>query len=285
MIRNRPRISVITPTLNGNAETLHRALQRQTWPPDEAQIVRGVQPVGRARQEAVRAAEGEVLLFLDDDAVPGQSDLVEQLVRPLLHDPTIGVTGVARVLPPDASWFQRRVAAEIPRTVNAVPHTVQESNPPLNGYGHSLITTTCCAMRRSVYEEAGGFCPDLITGEDTDLFYRIRQLGYRFVLIPNRWVEHPAPGSLPALLRKYHRYGIGHGQEARRRPEQRLGLPLPTPLHRAAFLLAASLWLLPNVFILYSPGFPHWRIGFRPLKALSTCAVAWGYAKAWREVK
>ncbi len=283
MIRTRPRISVITPTLNGNADLLRRALDAQTWPPDETQVVRGIRPVGRARQMAVQAARGDILLFLDDDAAPAQADLVEQLVQPLLHDPTIGVTGVVRVLPPGASWFQRRVAAEIPRTVNAVPHSVQESNPPLDGYGHSLITTTCCAMRRSVYEEAGGFCPDLITGEDTDLFYRIRRLGYRFVLIPNRWVEHPAPDSLPALLRKYYHYGIGHGQEARRRPEQRLGVPLPTPLHRAAFRLAASLWVLPNIFILYSPGFPYWRIGFRPLKALSTCAAAWGYARAWRE--
>jgi len=283
MTKTRPRIAAIIPSLNGNTAELQRALAAQTWPPDEVQVVQGVRPVGRARRCGVEATAGEVLFFIDDDARPGQSDLVERLVRPLLQDPSIGVTGVARILPPDASWFQRRVAAEIPRIVNAVPRAPLETNPPLVGYGHSLITTTCCAMRRTAYEEAGGFCPDLVTGEDTDLFYRMRRLGYRFLLIPDAWVEHPAPGNLPDLLRKYYRYGIGYGQEARQRPEQGIGPRLPTLLHRIAFMLAATLWLVPNVFVLYSYGYPHWELGFRPLKALSTYAVAWGYVQGWRK--
>lgn len=283
MDKTRPRIAAIVPSLDGEAAELQRALAAQTWTPDEVQVVSGVRPAGRARQQGVAATEGELLLFIDDDARPGRADLVERLVEPLLEDPTIGVTGAARVLPPDASRFQRRVAAEIPRVVNAVPSSPLESNPPLVGYGHSLVTTTCCCLPRTVYEEVGGLCEELVTGEDTDLFYRVRRLGYRFLLVPDVWVEHPAPASLPALLRKYYRYGIGYGQEARRRPEQNIGPRLPTPLHRAAFLLAATLWLVPNVFILYSYGYPRWELGFRPLKALSTHAVAWGYVRGWRK--
>jgi len=280
MVR-RPRVAAIIPTLSGDVEELRHALAMQTWPPDEIRVVQGVRPAGRARHQGVAATDSDVLLFIDDDARPGKADLVERLVRFLMEDPTIGVSGAARVLPPNASWFQRRVAAEIPRTVNAVPERPLETNPPLTGYGHSLITTTCCAMRRSVYEEAGGFCEELVTGEDSDLFYRIRRLGYRLLLVPGVWVEHPAPANLRDLLHKYFWYGVGYGQEARRRPEQGIGPRLPTALHRMAFLLAASLWVVPNVFILYSYGYPHWELGFRPLKALSTYAVAWGYARAW----
>ena len=282
MTGNPPSIAAIVPSLNGNTAALEAALAAQTWPPTEIRVVRGVRPAGRARRQGVEATRSEVLFFIDDDALPAQPDLIERLVRPLLEDPTVGVTGAARVLPPNASWFQRRVAAEIPRTVNPVPSQPLETNPPLNGYGHSLVTTTCCAMRRDVYEEAGGFCETLVTGEDTDLFYRIRRRGYRFLLMPGVWVEHPAPDNLPALLRKFYGYGVGYGQEARRRPEQRIGPRLPTPLHRLAFLFATTLWVLPNVFILYSYGYPHWRLGFRPLKAISTYAVAWGYVQGWR---
>ncbi len=276
-----PRIAAIIPTLNGDVEELQLVLTAQTWPPDEMKVVRGVRPAGRARQQGVAATRGEILLFMDDDARPGKPDLVERLVRPLLEDPSIGVTGAARVLPPHASWFQRRVAAEIPRTVNAVPQSPLETNPPLVGYGHSLITTTCCAMRRDVFEEVGGFCEHLVTGEDTDLFYRVRRSGYRLLMAPGVWVQHPAPANLRDLLRKYYWYGVGHGQEARLRPERGIGPRLPTALHRAAFLLAAALWIVPNIFILYSYGYPRWELGFRPLKALSTYAGAWGYAQAW----
>lgn len=246
-------------------------------------MVTGITPNGRARNTGVRTSHGEILVFIDDDAIPGQDDLVETLVRTLLSDRSIGVTGAARILPPDASWFQERVAAEIPRTVNRIPDEPLETNPPREGYGHSLITTTCCAMRRTLYEELGGFDEQLISGVDTEFFYRVRRLGYRFVMPPHVYVEHPAPGSLQALWRKFGWYGYGYGQETQRNPERKLGIALGNPASRALFLAAATLWFLPSIVIPYSPGNPSWRPGFRPLKAVSTYAVAWGYVRAWRD--
>jgi GT2 family glycosyltransferase len=279
--QGRPVVTIVIPSLDGETAELERRLGAQTWRADQIEVVRGVRPNGLARNVGVAATNGEILVFIDDDALPGQANLVEELVRPLLQDPTIGVTGAARVLPPDAPWFQRRVAAEIPRTVNAVPEEPLETNPPLEGYGHSLITTTCAAMRRSLFEEAGRFDNVLSSGVDTDLFYRIRSRGYRFVMVPHVYVEHPAPGNLRALMRKLYWYGLGHAEEVLQRPQQHMGFKLPTALHRLVFLLAATLWLVPNIFILYSYGYPHWRLGFRPLKALGTYAAAWGYAYTW----
>jgi GT2 family glycosyltransferase len=282
--RRRPVVSAVIPSLNGETAELERRLAAQTWAPDQLKVVRGVKPNGRARNFGVAATEGDILLFIDDDALPGADGLVETLVRPLLEDPTIGVVGAARVLPAGAPWFQRRVAAEIPRTVNPVPDEPLETNPPLVGYGHSLITTTCAAMWRKVYEEAGGFDESLPSGVDTDFFYRVRRLGYRFMMVPHVYVEHPAPESLRALLHKFHWYGMGYGREVQRRPQQHMGFRLPTPLHRATFLFAATLWLVPNIFIPYSLSYRHWRLGFRPVKALATYAAAWGYVHSWRRI-
>jgi GT2 family glycosyltransferase len=278
-----PCVAVIVPSLNGKGEGLRELLANQTLLPSEVQIVTGVRPNGKARNQGVARTTGEILVFIDDDAQPGSQQLLENLVQDLLSDETIGVTGAARVLPSDASWFQRRVAAEIPRTVNPVPLTSLETNPPLQGYGHSLITTTCCAMRRTVFEQAGGFCETLTSGVDTDMFYRIRRLGYRFVMLPHVFVEHPAPDSLRALWRKFFWYGRGYGQETQRRPYRRLGFRLSSRFRRVGFLVGATLWFLPNIFILYSLGYPRLQFGFRPLKALSTYAVAWGYVNAWQQ--
>lgn len=276
-------VAAITPSLDGRGEQLRDLLFTQTRPPDEFQLVVGVSPNGRARNLGASRAQGEILLFIDDDALPGTTDLVEKLVAPLLADETLGVTGAARVLPHYAGWFQRRIAKEIPRTVNPVPEEALETNPPLDGYGHSLITTTCCAVRRSVFERAGRFSEQLTSGVDTDFFYSVRKLGYRFLMVPHVYVTHPAPGSLKALWSKFYWYGMGYGQEAQRRPQQKMGFRLQNRLRRWLFLAAASLWLLPNVFVLYSFGYPHLELGFRPLKAISTYAVAWGYARAWQE--
>lgn len=288
----RPSIAVIVPSLRGNVDRLLNRLRIQTWVPDEIQVVKGVRPNGRARNMGVAAlnpANGRerILVFIDDDAIPGTQNLIEKMVAPLLEekhesDGVTGISGVARVLPGDSTWFQRRVAAEIPRTVNPVPDRLIETNPPLKGYGHSLITTTCCAMRQATFQEAGGFSEQLTSGVDTDFFYRVRSLGYRFVMPSDVFVEHPAPRDLLALWKKFYWYGLGYGQEVQHRQEQKMGPRLPTRLHRLGFLAAATLWLFPNIFFLYSYSYPHFTFGFRPIKSFSTYAVAWGYVASWQ---
>jgi GT2 family glycosyltransferase len=291
---SRPFISVVIPSIRGETSELKNRLAEQSWQPDDIQVINGVSPNGRARNLGVSATreknskqDDQILIFIDDDALPGDSRLVEALVTPLLDGREqktnpVGITGAARVLPTDATRFQRRVAAEIPRTINPIPDKPLETNPPLKGYGHSFITTTCCATWYSIYEGAGRFSEVLPSGVDTDFFYRVRKCGYRFIMVPDVFVEHPAPKSLKALLKKYYWYGVGYGLEAQRRPDQRMGPRLPTMFHQAAFLLGATLWLLPNMFILYSYGYPHFELGFRPVKALSTYGVACGYVTGWR---
>jgi GT2 family glycosyltransferase len=294
LLDERPFILAIIPSLSGKAEHLVACLRKQSWTPDQIQVIEGVRPNGRARNQGVAATaelrqtqRDQILVFIDDDALPGSDDLIEMLVEPILPCPgsepePVGVAGAARVLPQNAPWFQRRIAAEIPRTVNRVPSEPLLTDPPLVGYGHSLITTTCCAVRLSTYRAAGGFSEELTSGVDTDFFYRVRRLGMRFVMVPNVYVEHPAPKNLGELWNKFYWYGIGYSQEVRRRPQQKMGYQLPSPLHRVIFLLGATLWLIPNIFFLYSFGYPQFKLGFRPFKALSTYAVAWGYATGWR---
>jgi GT2 family glycosyltransferase len=279
---SKPSVSVIIPSLNGNGKRIISNLANQTRIPDEIEVVSGVRPNGRARNLGVDRTTGDVLVFIDDDALPGSQELIERMVEVVQKDEMVGVSGAARVLPRDASWFQRRVAAEIPRTINPVPKRSLETNPPIEGYGHSLITTTCCAIRRSVLEEVGPFSEDLTSGVDTDLFYRIRRAGFRFVMVSDIYVEHPAPDNLGSLWKKFYWYGLGYGQETRRYPERKMGLRLDHWFKRLLFLIAATVWLLPNIFILYSYGYPEFKLGFRPFKAFSTYAVAWGYADAWK---
>jgi GT2 family glycosyltransferase len=156
-----------------------------------------------------------------------------------------------------------------------------ESNPPLNGYGFTAITTTCCAIRRTVFEEVGGFDEELLSGEDTEFFYRVRRRGHNLVLAANCWAYHDPPASLKALLRKSFWYGMGHALEARKNPERGMAV---LPLNR---------WYSPLGLVAAVAGFPlaffvHYYFdvrclvfGFRPLKMLSTYASLCGYVYGW----
>lgn len=276
-------VSVIIPSWSGKVERVVASLEEQTFREYTLTVVRGVSPAARARNVGVANTRGELILFIDDDAYFGHERVLETLVRTLEADRSIGVVGSSKLIPPDASPLQQRIAAEVPRWVYPVVGEDTESNPPLDSYGYTGITTTCCMLRRAVFEEAGGFDERLGTGpEDTEFFYRLRRAGYRFVIPRDCWVYHSPPGRIKALLRKSFGYGMGHAQEALKAPERRMKV---VPLDRwygKIFVLLSPLFFLPSLFIsLYFDPKRHVRIGFRPLKALSTYATLYGYTWGW----
>lgn len=286
---SEPHIALIIPSLDGQVEPLLASVRRQTLQPDEVAVVRGVRPNGRARNQGVARTCAPLLVFVDDDALLGDEHVIMRLVAPLLADPSVGVTGAAKLLPPDAPRFQRWAAREVPRIVHPVAARDRETNPDPPSF-YCDITTTCCAMRRAVFEAAGGFDETLLRGVDTEFFVRVRRLAlrdgrsdprYRFLLVARAWAYHPAPATLRALLRKQFLYGYGHAQEVRRDPARARGRALRTPLHAAAFLLFRTAVLLPNIFLPYSFAAPNWRPGFKPLKALASYASALGYVWGW----
>jgi cellulose synthase/poly-beta-1,6-N-acetylglucosamine synthase-like glycosyltransferase len=273
------QVSVVVPTLHGLPPALTDSLKRQDWPLAEVEVVVGVRPNGRARNVGAARTHGDALVFVDDDAILGDDTVLRKLVQPL-SDPTIGVTGASKLIPPDSSWFQRWVAREVPRIEHPVVSQPVVTLPgPENGY-YCEVTTTCCAMRRAVLEEIGGFSDTLLQGVDTEFFVRVARRGYKIVLVPNAWVWHPAPATLPALLRKQFRYGYGHAQEVQRDPSR--GWPLPTLWRRLAYLAFRSAILIPNIFLPYSYAYRHWQPGFKPLKALASYVSALGYVYGWQ---
>lgn len=275
-----PQIALVIPALAGTPDALLESVRRQTLAPDELVVVRGARPNGRARNQGVAQTSAPILVFVDDDAVLGDAHVITNLVAPLLADPGIGVTGASKLLPPNAPWFQRWVAREVPRIEHPVVAQPLETNPDPPSF-YCEITTTCCAMHRAVFAQAGGFDETLVRGVDTEFFVRLRRLGYRFVLVPNTWAYHPAPANLRALLRKHFLYGVGHAQEVRRDPQRARGRQLRTPLHALAFIAFRTAIVLPNVFLPYSFAAPSWKPGFKPLKALTSYVGALGYVWGW----
>lgn len=266
-------IAVVIPSWRGEVDLVTRSLKGQSWPADEVEVAVGISPNGRARNVGVAATGAAYLVFIDDDAVLGDQHALENLVRPLVEDPSIHITGASKLLPPDAPWFQRWVGREVPRIEHAVVERPVLTNPDPPHFS-TEITTTCCAMRRSDFERVGGFSETLIRGVDTEFFVRIRRQGFNFVLVPHTWTFHPAPGNLRALLRKHFLYGRGHAQEIAADGSRARGLQ-QRPL---LYLLFRSAILIPNIFLPYSYNAPQWRLGFKPLKALTSYVGALGFA-------
>jgi glycosyltransferase involved in cell wall biosynthesis len=210
---NPRQIAVIIPSGNSERDAslagLLEDLRNQTIPPVETQIVRGVSPNGKARNQGVEKTSAETLVFLDDDVRLDQPDVLEKLAK-ALDDSSLGLVGTSQLLPPDSSPFQRRCAEQIPRSRSAVVGVLTDSD---------MVTTQCCAIRRSVLDQIGGFNDKILRGVDPELRHRVRQAGLRVAVVPGAWHYHPMPQNLAALWRMAWRNGFASAFAQRHFPD------------------------------------------------------------------
>ena len=276
---HRPEIAIVVPSVRASVERLIADLERQTLRAP-VEVVKDVRPNGRARNEGMRRQPAATtFVFIDDDARLLDPHALERMLAPLDRDPGLAVSGAARVLPAEATAFERRVAREVPRVVHETTEVDEESNPSVSGYGFSSVTTTCCAIRREWLERVGGFREDLERGVDTELFWRLRKAGARFVVAAGAKVEHPAPRDLRSLLASWEEKGFAHAREASLNPERRIGPLLGTRPRALAYLAARALYLPANMIVPWSKAHPRLEIDVKPLKALASFAAAVGYVR------
>ncbi|HVC83361.1 MAG TPA: glycosyltransferase [Chloroflexota bacterium] len=277
------KVAIIIPSWTGEISRLLHSIEQQTFRDYKVEVVTGVSPVARARNVGIRRTTSEIVVFIDDDAYFGHEDCLRILVDLLESDPRIGVVGTSKLAPPSASALQRAISRQVPRMVYPTVRRNQVSNPPLDRYGFTAITGTCCAIPRRIFEELGMFDEEMITGpEDVSFFAQVRRGGYNLMVAANCWVYHDPPPSMRDLLRKSFWYGVGHAQSTRKTPERGLRLLALNRWYGKATLLASVL-AFPAAFFVHLYFDPKRKIllGFRPLKTLSTYAVLCGYVYGW----
>jgi GT2 family glycosyltransferase len=175
------------------------------------------------RNAIVENAEGDVVFFLDDDAVilPGA---VGHVVSALAADPTVGAIATHLVR---AHGDDERI--EQPFRAGL---TLPEGDTDC-GY----VITAGCAVRTEVYRAVGGSDARMrYGGDDIELSMRIQQAGYRIRWLHDARVEHrpSASGRMAS--------GIKAGSHARARIWlARSFLPLPIAvIHAAAWILVTG---------------------------------------------
>lgn len=208
------KVSAIIPSLDGsrggNVTRLMKQLAKQSLKPDEIIVVEGVSPNGKARNEGASKATGDFYVLIDDDTVLGNKMVIENLVRPMLDDPTIGLTSPSQLIPEKSTWFQRLTAKQIPRTFFPVQSELVDSD---------MATHMCLCVPAELFKKIGWENPEIISGTDPDLRHRVRLSGHRVCVVPGTWAYHPPPETLDALLKTAYRKGKNSAMTCRRHPD------------------------------------------------------------------
>lgn len=146
--------------------------------------------ISMARNLAITAAAGEVIAFIDDDAVP-EPRWLEYLVAPFADPKVMAAGGFVRGRN-GISWQSRanlvdRAGRTIPIEVDPAETTILTPTPD-----RAIKTEgTNMAVRRDCLAAIGGFDPAYrFFLDETDLNLRLADLGYATAIVPRAEVHH-----------------------------------------------------------------------------------------------
>ena len=217
----RPAVSVVIPTLNGAATLpallagLRRAAQRVTLEivaidsgstDATVALLRGagatVLDLGgaryghaTARNRAIAASRGDVIVLLTQDVEPAEGDWLGPLLAAFAEPHVAGAFG--RQIPRRASAPEAFLAET---NYGPVPRRITGADPDAFGPGATLFSSAFGAMRRGAWREVP--IPDIVMSEDQAWALAALRAGWEIVYVPAAAVYHGHRFSLARAFRR-----------------------------------------------------------------------------------
>lgn len=193
----RPQLVLVD---NGSVEPETLTLVERLAGEPDVTVLHDPRPFNWAalNNRAVELADGQVLVFLNDDIEARRSGWLEALVAQAVR-PDVGAVG-ARLLYPDGRLQHAGVVIGLGGAAGHVLAGLPGDQPGYAGMAVlarevSGVTGACLATRRSVFDELGGFDESLgLDLNDVDYCLRAIGAGYRVLYEPGaELVHHESP--------------------------------------------------------------------------------------------
>ena len=241
-----PSVSVVIP-VKDRAEELRRclaSLARLDYPQEKLQVIvvddgssdssaavaqeSGAQVVasggtGRgpaaARNVGARAAQGEILAFIDSDCTASPEWLRELL--PAFNDPKIAAVG---------GMVDGMCTASAVDRYEAVMSSLSLGSRERNGSGgdDTFYLPSCnLLVRRNAFLGVGGFDDTMHVGEDVDLTWRLRDAGWTIAYLPAGSICHEHRSTLRSFMSRRFDYGTSEGMLQLLHPQRRKRMVIP----------------------------------------------------------
>ncbi len=267
----KPKVSIVIPCFNERQTIglLLESILRQSFPIDQIEvfIVDGISTDGTrdiihafaekqpeltmklienperiipaALNRAIEHAHGDVIVRLDAHSIPS-THYVETCVATLEETGAANAGGQWEIRPQADKWMARAIAVAASHPLGA-----GDARYRVGGEAGPVDTVPFGAFRREWIERIGKFNQNLLTNEDYEYNFRIRQAGGLVWYDPAIKSAYIARGTLIALAKQYARYGFWKARMLIRHPGSVRWRQILPP----AFVLTAILFGCMSIFI------------------------------------
>lgn len=241
-----------------------------------------------ALEAGLHQAKGDLILIFDADFLP-HPDCIRRMVD-YFTDESVGMVQMR--------WSHINADYSLLTKVQAIMldgHLVIEQTARNRSGGFFNFNGTAGMWRRKAIEWSGGWQHDTLA-EDTDLSYRARLTGWRFVYLLDDDVPAELPVEMAAFKSQQRRWAKGViqvGMKMLKRMWRDPRLPLSTKIEQffrlfgnlaAPLVIVLAMVHLPVLIVRYNQGFFHLFVFDVPILTLSTLSVVAYYLVAQRHL-
>ncbi len=260
-----PTISVIIPVVpGGNVSKVLDSVSRLKYPAEKIEIivVEGRNP-SLQRNEAAKMANGEILYFLDNDAIADKK-LFRNVVEVFQEEEDVSVVGGPALTPETDSLVQKCFGYVLASIFGA--YVAREKFLPLglvrNATEKELILCNM-AIRKRLFYESGGFNPSLFPNEENEFLNRLNSRAVRMMYHPLAFVFKSQRENFARFAKQLFNYGRGRAEHFLIRPD-----------------FAEPVFAVPSIFVLYLASLIFFHSNLYYLAPLGVYLLIVGFASA-----
>lgn len=215
---------------------------------------------GGTRQMAVDCLkEGDLVVFLTQDALLADANVIEHILKPF-HDNHIAAVCGRQLPAKEATAIEAHA-----RLYNYSSESFVRSIKDVKQFGlkTAFISNSFAAYRISALNEVGGFPDNVIFGEDMYVAAKLLKAGYKIAYAADACVYHSHDYSIWQEFKRYFDMGVFHSHE----PWIRQGFGgaegegVKFVASELKYLLKHAIWRIPEAFIRTLLRYAGFRLG------------------------
>ena len=226
---------------------------------------------GGTRKAAAELSDGEYMVFMTQDAIPADRDLIAALLSPLQKEENAGASYARQLPAKDCRFLERYTRSFNYPDISCIKY---EKDTAVYGIKTYFCSNVCAAYKKSVYEKVGGFPRRAIFNEDMIYAGNMVKAGYGVAYAAKAKVIHSHNYSAMQQLHRNFDLGVSQADH----PEIFDGVPSEGEglrLVKKSFVYLCKkgrVWLIPQLVLQSGFKYAGYFLG-KCYKRLPACLI------------